>query len=124
MSLDFYQTVGGKQFIEGTMPRIAKALEGIESSLEKIASTPVPEVGDVTLSREAAQDVEAIIDAMSELVPAAAPYMREKAKLDLEEQIKEEDLCQIIKTRIQKRRTLETYCWTRWVKTFLRWKQN
>ena len=91
MSLDFYQTVGGRQFIEGTMPRIAKALEGIEKSLEKIASTPVQEEGDVTLSREDAQDVEAIIDTLSELVPAAAPYMREKARLDLEEQIKEKE---------------------------------
>ena len=38
MSLDFYHTVGGRQFIDGTMRRIAKALEGIDESLKKMTA--------------------------------------------------------------------------------------
>ncbi len=34
MGPDFYETRGGRQFIDGTMPRIAKALERIADALE------------------------------------------------------------------------------------------
>ena len=39
MSLDFYQTVGGRQFIDGTMKNISRSLERIADSLEKMGST-------------------------------------------------------------------------------------
>ena len=34
MGPEFYETRGGRQFIDGTMPRIAKALERIADALE------------------------------------------------------------------------------------------
>jgi uncharacterized protein YukE len=34
---DFFRTLMGQKFYEGTMPRIAKALERIADALEKIA---------------------------------------------------------------------------------------
>jgi hypothetical protein len=35
MSLEFYQTVGGRQFIDGTMKNIARSLERIADALEE-----------------------------------------------------------------------------------------
>lgn len=37
MTLEFYQTVMGKEFYDRTMPRIAKALERIAAQLEEDA---------------------------------------------------------------------------------------
>jgi hypothetical protein len=39
---EFFQTVMGHQFYEGTMPRIAKALEKIAASLDKKDDAPDP----------------------------------------------------------------------------------
>ena len=36
MSLEFYQTVGGRQFIDGTMKKVAASLEDISDSLKLI----------------------------------------------------------------------------------------
>jgi hypothetical protein len=43
MSLDFYQTVGGRQFIDGTMKDIARSLERIAESLERMEIVVGPE---------------------------------------------------------------------------------
>ena len=38
MSLGFYETVGGRRFIDGTMVNIAKSLEEINTSLKVIVA--------------------------------------------------------------------------------------
>ena len=51
MSIDFFQTVMGRQFYDGTLPRIAKALERIANALEA-AKAPPPAPDTVVLDRE------------------------------------------------------------------------
>lgn len=43
MSLDFYQTVGGRQFIDGTMKNISRSLERIADAMEKMEIVARPE---------------------------------------------------------------------------------
>lgn len=40
MSVDFFQTVMGRAYYEGTMPRIAKALERIATAMERQSAAP------------------------------------------------------------------------------------
>ena len=40
MSLEFYKTLAGRKFYEGTLPRIATALERIADCLDKEQSEP------------------------------------------------------------------------------------
>ena len=43
MSLDFYHTVGGRQFIDGTMKNISRSLERIADAMEKMEIVVRPE---------------------------------------------------------------------------------
>ena len=51
MGPEFFQTIMGRQFYDGTLPRIAKALERIADALEA-AKVPPPAPDTVVLDRE------------------------------------------------------------------------
>lgn len=44
MSIQFFQTIMGRQFIDGTMPRIARALDRIADALDREAESEVIEM--------------------------------------------------------------------------------
>ena len=64
MSIDFFQTVMGRQFYDGSVPRIAKALERIANALEESNNRAAPPVSDkeyVVLPRKTFEEAHAAV---------------------------------------------------------------
>lgn len=75
---DFYRTQGGRKFYEGTMPRIADALERVanelearrlsEGEIERIAAFWVDQMGDVFYDADEFNDSTTTNEAIGERV--------------------------------------------------------
>jgi hypothetical protein len=64
MGPEFFQTIMGRQFYDGTLPRIAKALERIANALEetnKRAEAAVPDKEQVVLPRDTFEEAHAAV---------------------------------------------------------------
>jgi hypothetical protein len=75
MSLEFYKTIAGRKFYDGTMPNIATQLERIANSLESIAvnleSTPAEATSKQDFGNSYYQQRNLVDDALNDIAELA-----------------------------------------------------
>jgi hypothetical protein len=95
MSLEFYKTIAGRKFYDGTMPNIATQLERIANSLESIAvnleSKPEESSDDQDFGNSFYQQRNLVNDTLKDIAELAKQGAEDSAARMRERQLNDDD---------------------------------